>query len=138
MFFKKNIVVDIGIDYLSQSNSINLIINLKKTFIMPFNPNSNHVISLEEASVLTANFRKKFPDSIKANAYGKRDMQVLLAQQNCVGFRIYNGIDEKGNQQLVIVGVDENGNDLYEGVLLDRSQPCPNVCSDENPLNKNT
>lgn len=105
---------------------------------MPFNPNANNVISLEEASALTANFRQEFPDSIKANAYGKRDMQVLLAQQDCVGFRIYNGIDEKGDQQLVIVGVDENGNDLYEGVLLDKTQPCPTVCSSENPLNTNT
>jgi hypothetical protein len=110
----------------------------KKTFIMPFNPNANNVISLEEASVLTSNFRQEFPDSIKANAYGKRDMQVLLAQQDCVGFRIYNGIDEKGDQQLVIVGVDENGNDLYEGVLLDTAQPCPTICSSENPLNTNT
>jgi hypothetical protein len=111
---------------------------IQKTFIMPFNPNANNVISLEEASALTANFRQEFPDSIKANAYGKRDMQTLLSQQNCVGFRIYNGLDEKGDQQLVIVGVDSNGDDLYEGVLLDTAQPCPTICSSENPLNANT
>jgi hypothetical protein len=31
-FFKKTIVVDIGIDYLSQSNSINLFINSKNIY----------------------------------------------------------------------------------------------------------
>jgi hypothetical protein len=105
---------------------------------MPFNPNTDNSISLEDAAVLTANFRQAFPSAVTANAYGKSQMLALLEQQNCAGFRIYNGIDEVGAQQLIIVAVDADGNDLYRGVLLDRSQPCPSICSTENPLNTNT
>lgn len=105
---------------------------------MPFNPNANQLISLEDAAKLTANFRQANPTAIIANAYNKRQMQDLLAQDNCAGFRVYNGLDEEGAQQLVFVAVDENGDDLYEGILIDKSQPCPTVCSGANPLNTNT
>jgi hypothetical protein len=105
---------------------------------MPFDPNANQLISLENASVLTANFRQKFPDSITANAYNKKQMLLLLNQTNCEGFRVYNGIDALGVQQLVIVGVDANGDDLFRGILIDQAQPCPTVCSSPNVLNSNT
>lgn len=105
---------------------------------MAFNPDIDNTISLEEAAQFTANFRQAFPNAIKANAYGKRYMIELLEQEDCEGFRIYNGIDEKGDQQLIIVGVDHRGDDLFRGVLLDKTQPCPTICSEENPLNTNT
>lgn len=105
---------------------------------MPFNPNLDNSISLEDAAKITANFRQAFPTAVIANAYGKRQMQELLEQENCEGFRIYNGIDDEGSQQLIIVGVDASGNDLYEGVLIDRTQPCPSICSTANVLNTNT
>ena len=105
---------------------------------MPFNPNTDNSISLDDAAVLTANFRQSFPTAVIANAYGKRQMLALLEQADCAGFRIYNGLDGRGAQQLVIVAVDADGNDLYRGVLIDHTQPCPHVCSTENPLNTNT
>jgi hypothetical protein len=36
----------------------------------------------------------------------------------------------------VIVGVDERGNDMYEGELAQDVFVCPEFCSDENPLNQ--
>lgn len=105
---------------------------------MPFNPNANQLISLRDASILTANFRQANPAATIANAYNKRQMLELLEQENCAGFRVYNGLDDKGDQQLVIVAVDDRGDDLFEGILIDCSQPCPTVCSTTNPLNTNT
>ena len=105
---------------------------------MSFDPNANQLISLEDASKLTAAFRKSFPNAIQANAYGKSQMKDLLNQTNCEGFRIYNGLDSQGIQQLVIVAVDANGDDLFRGFLVDKSQPCPSLCSQTNPLNTNT
>ena len=43
-------------------------------------------------------------------------------------------LDENGKQQLIIVGVDSNENDLYEGVIADRSIPCPPFCPINSPL----
>jgi hypothetical protein len=35
----------------------------------------------------------------------------------------------------VIVGVNSDGNDLFEGAILDLGRGCPPYCSSENPLN---
>lgn len=105
---------------------------------MPFNPNANQLITIETAAIYTAKYRKTFPNTVIANAYVKNQMLSLLNQNNCEGFRIYNGIDENGAQQLVIVGVDADGNDLYHGLIMDCSQPCPTICSTTNPLNTNS
>ena len=43
-------------------------------------------------------------------------------------------LDENGKQQLIIVGVDSNENDLYEGVIAERSKPCPPKCVNGSPL----
>ena len=105
---------------------------------MPFDPNADNLISLETAAQLTAEYRTKFPDDTLAHAFTKVQMQNLLKQANCDGFRIYYGLDGSGNKELVIVAVDRYGNDLYEGMLLDNSQPCPAICSTANPLNTTT
>jgi hypothetical protein len=46
----------------------------------------------------------------------------------------YYALDENGKQQLIIVGVDSNENDLYEGVIAERSIPCPPKCANGSPL----
>jgi hypothetical protein len=102
---------------------------------MRFDPIADQSIKLGEAAILTASFRKKFPNDLLANAYNKSQMQTLLNQTKCAGFRIYNGLDGSGIQQLVIVGVDANGDDLYEGILLDKAQTSPPISLQENPLN---
>ncbi len=43
-------------------------------------------------------------------------------------------LDENGKQQLIIVGVDSNENDLYEGVIAERSVICPPRCLTNSPL----
>lgn len=103
-----------------------------------FDPNYDNTISLNDAAKLTKKFRDDFPGAIKANAYNKSQMLDLLNQEGCKGFRIYNGLSVTGVQQMVIVGVDVDGNDLVDGMLLDHSQPCPEICSNANALNSNT
>jgi hypothetical protein len=59
----------------------------------------------------------------------------ILNQENCVGIRAYYGIDGDGNKQLVFVGADQDEKDLFSGVILDKSVPCPNYCDSYSPLN---
>jgi hypothetical protein len=87
-------------------------------------------ISLETASAWTANFRSEHPYSIKALYYGRNILLDMLDQENCVGLRFYFAIDSEGAKQLVIVGVDADGNDLYNGIVADRGKPCPTYCDD--------
>lgn len=49
--------------------------------------------------------------------------------------RFYYARDEKGVPTLVLVGVDQDGNDLVKESILEWTFPCPPVCGDPNDLN---
>lgn len=103
---------------------------------MNYTGNEDHSISLTEASELTANYRNaQTDDYIRAEFFGKNAILDLLNQDNCIGMRIYYGLDNNGVKKLVLVGVDGNGNDLDSGVILDKGFPCPTYCSSSNSLN---
>lgn len=102
---------------------------------MSFTGNEDHSIPLSTAAAWTKNYRDTNPGTIKGHYFGKDIFQAILAQTNCVGVRIYYAIDDAGVKQLILVGVDANENDLYNGVLGDRSIKCPPTCGATNPLN---
>ena len=52
-----------------------------------------------------------------------------------MGIRVYYALTSTGQKQLVLVGVDEDENDLCDGVLGDKSYLCPPVCGNANALN---
>jgi hypothetical protein len=103
---------------------------------MSFDGNEGKVVSLEEAAIWTANYRNSIqPSETIAHFIGKNKLLELLEQENCVGVRIYYGIDENGEQNLVFVGADENENDLVNGVIVEYAPKCPPKCSEKNPWN---
>ena len=103
---------------------------------MSFDGNEGKVVSLEEAAIWTANFRNSIqPGETIAHFIGKNKLLELLEQENCVGVRIYYGLDENGEKNLVFVGADENENDLVDGIILEYATKCPPKCSEKNDLN---
>lgn len=102
---------------------------------MTFTGNENHDIPLNTASAWTANYRNANPNQIKGHYFGKTAILAILEQSGCVGIRVYYAINSDGVKQLIVVGVDANGNDLYNGLLADRSFNCPPDCGAANPLN---
>lgn len=104
---------------------------------MSFTGNENHDITLAEASAWTANFRAANPTSIKGHYFGNRAIGDILEQTGCVGIRIYYALDDNGVQQLIVVGVDADENDMCNGLLAERSMPCPPYCGNNNCLNSN-
>ena len=53
-----------------------------------------------------------------------------------MGIRIYYALDENGKKQLIIVGADANENDIYNGIIAERSVTCPPYCPTNSPLNE--
>jgi len=103
---------------------------------MSFDGNEGKVVSLEEAAIWTANYRNSIqPGETIAHFIGKNKLLELLEQENCVGVRIYYGLDEIGEKNLVFVGTDEDENDLVDGVILEFAVKCPPKCSEKNDLN---
>lgn len=105
---------------------------------MSFTGNENHDFPLDQASQWTANYRASIsPGDTIAHYFGKQAIQSIFNQEGCVGMRIYYALDNLGAKQLIIVGVNEAGNDLYNGLLAERSIKCPQDCPAANPLNSN-
>lgn len=103
---------------------------------MSFTGNEDQEITLTEATALTTNYRNAAGSNpILAHYFGQTIINDILAQADCVGIRIYYALSSTGQKELVLVGVNEDGDDLYNGVLGDRSVACPAVCSATNPLN---
>jgi len=103
---------------------------------MTFTGNENHDISLTQAAEWTENFRNTITSGQTiAHYFGKAAIMAILNQSGCVGIREYYALDDTGKKQIIVVGVDANGNDLYQGLLAERSITCPLDCSAANPLN---
>lgn len=96
---------------------------------MAFNGKEGEQISLAEGAAMTANYRNSDTAyGAQAHFIGKNILSTMLAQTGCMGIRVYYGIDDTGNKQLVFVGADANGNDMTTGILADRTLPCPTHC----------
>ncbi|MBA2613603.1 MAG: hypothetical protein H0U95_16695 [Bacteroidetes bacterium] len=103
---------------------------------MSFNGNEGEQITLHDASIWTASYRNGGgSNGVNAHFFGVEKLKLILAQKDCVGVRMYYAKDDTGKPALVLVGVDKNENDLSNGVILDRSVPCPSYCGTPNPLN---
>jgi hypothetical protein len=101
---------------------------------MAFNGREGGQITLEQGADLTGKYRDENPNQRIAHFFGKDILEEILAQSGCEGIRMYYGIDENGNKELVLVGADSKENDMTEFVV-DLSNPCPPTCSKPNPLN---
>ena len=105
---------------------------------MSFTGNEGQSITLTEASTLTANYRNANDNEtglILGHFIGINKINLILAQEGCVGVRTYYGIDENGKKNIVMVGVDSSENDLIDGVILDKAINCPPHCGTSNALN---
>ncbi len=105
---------------------------------MAFTGTEDHDISLELASEWTANYRNTITsgDTI-GHFFGKTAIQQILDQatEDCVGIRIYYALDNEGKKQLIVVGVKANEDDIYEGLLAERSFKSPPYNGTNNSLN---
>lgn len=102
---------------------------------MKTDKNTGEIITLDEAVQYTHSFQKKIPEEIKAFLVGIDKPNRILEQDACAGVRIYNGTDAKTeNNNLVLVGVNAEGEDMTEGIILQKLNPCPKFCPESSPL----
>jgi len=105
---------------------------------MSFTGNEDHSISLSKAAEFTANYRQSAGQgAIIAGYFGETTLKNILNQDGCVGIRFYYGLDNNGDPKMVLVGADTDENDLIDGIIAEKSYPCPPYCSKQNQLNSN-
>lgn len=101
---------------------------------MAFNGTEGGIIPLQDATAMTAKYRRDHAGETLAHFFGRDILLEILNQENCVGIRMYYGQKEDGTKELVIVGADSEENDLLD-LVADFSAPCPGACSNSNVLN---
>jgi hypothetical protein len=102
---------------------------------MAFNGNEGAPIDLTEAASWTSNYRSAQPNGIKAHFFGREIIERILAQEDCQGLRIFYGLNDNGEQQLILVGADTNENNQVTGTIADHSVVCPVACGNADALN---
>ncbi len=95
------------------------------------------VVTLAEAIDFTHAYQEQYPDSTKAYLVDVDKLNLITEQKGCISVRIYNGYDTENNTtNLVLVGVDSEGEDMTEGIIIERVFSCPPYCSGKSPLIK--
>jgi hypothetical protein len=102
---------------------------------MAFTGDEAEEFSLETSAQWTSNYRAANPNKIKAHFFGRKIIEKILAQPGCKGIRCYYALDDKGVQQMIMVGADANENDMCHGIVAEVSRPCPTFCGTPNLLN---
>lgn len=112
--------------------SLFLVLN-DKTRIM--DRNSSELISIEDAQTYTFEHQRQNPEAIKSHFVGIDKLNLILKQEGCIGISIYEGLDpETQDKKLILVGVDEEGNSMEIGPVLQHLITCPPMCSKDNSL----
>jgi len=102
---------------------------------MAFNGDEGELVTLPEAADWAKRYRTSNPEAIKASFYGINKINDVLNQPDVVGIRFYNGEDQNGLNNLILVGVDANEDDVTSGVIMESGKMCPNQCGVSNQLN---
>lgn len=103
---------------------------------MAFTGKEAEKFPLETASEWTKRFRNSIEEgSTIAHFFGKDIIKDILAQEGCMGIRVYHALDENNKRQLIMVGANADEQDLFNGIVAERSVLCPPWCSGGNPLN---
>lgn len=120
--------------------------------------NEKHNIPLSTAAEMTARYRQNRTSILEKN-YKDKDLlavcetfsadaiKEILAQPDCVNFRVYFGMDEQLKVHSILVGADSSGKDILPSTLtqnLSESDPdiimekgtrCPVDCPPASDLN---
>ena len=116
-------------------------------------PDVNHFIPLEEARAMTARYRNNKENILVPELRGQNilsicetfnrgEFDIVLAQQGCVGLRVYFGMTPELKVKVIVVGVDADNKDILPsssatlvngegGQIVEYGRPCPDHCPEE-------
>ncbi|WP_153797188.1 hypothetical protein [Foetidibacter luteolus] len=117
----------------------------------------SHGITLQEAIGMTTLYRANreaiLKDEyqgmdilVKSHTFNIQDFQPIFSNPSCAGLRIYYGMSEDLKVHAIVVGTDNEGNDIIPlqggetsintgGVILEDSKRCPPYCPPPCDLN---
>jgi hypothetical protein len=115
----------------------------------------SHFISLQEGIDMTSLYRTEKENILKtqyqnqnilplSESFDRAEFDTVLGKTGCEGLRIYYGMDENLKIHAIIVGVDQEGDDMIpaesslteeDDDIIEKGNRCPDLCPSESPLN---
>ena len=71
-------------------------------------------IGYELGTEFISNYRNANPNDTLSYVIGKNIIEQILAQPGCEGIHFYNAINEAGKKTLVYVGVNKDGENIFQ------------------------
>ncbi len=117
-------------------------------------PSGNHQISLANAIAMTYRYRHNLATILRteyplvlplSETFNKDAFDPFFTNENCKGLRIYYGMDEDLGVHAIIVGVNDQNEDILpsesltennDDIILEDSQRCPPSCPPPSELNE--
>ena len=94
-----------------------------------FTGSERHQISYAEGKKMIEGFlNTRIGDELIAGYMGRNIFEKILAQQECVGIRIYKAKLQDGASTFVLIGVNGSGKDMISGVVGEEIFSCPPWC----------
>lgn len=100
-------------------------------------PKHDHQVPADSAKKYIKNLEKDaMAMKVKGGMFSREAFDKILAQKNVVGIRYYYAKMDDGTPTLILVGVDDTGKDMTNGMIMERISPCPPYCDETSSLNK--
>ncbi len=92
----------------------------------------NHQIPYASGKEMIQRFlNTRIQKDLVAGYMGRNIFEKILAQEKCVGIRIYKAKLGDGASTFVIIGVNGDGKDMEFGVVGEDIVPCPPICNSD-------
>lgn len=99
-------------------------------------------IGYEKGAKMIKTYYDQNQDDVLAHFMGRNLIEAILAQPGVIGIRMFHALNEIGIKQLVLVGVDANGDNILnytevgengeiikkKGIVADKTRNCPPYC----------
>ncbi|HEX2609328.1 MAG TPA: hypothetical protein VHK91_18235 [Flavisolibacter sp.] len=119
----------------------------------------SHRITLDEGKKMIKTYKEMKKDTATIMApdfpskklatcetFDRADIDMLLAQRDCVKLRIYYGADDDKKVHAILVGVNSKDEDIVgiqydgksdgdDGIILEKGSRCPDYCPPTSGLN---
>jgi len=95
-----------------------------------FNAKAGQAVTDDQVRAWTKSHAAKNPGKHRGSYFSAEVFKKALETKGAAGIRIMLGMNEKGQQVMILVPTDSVGNTIWGNTAFEQGQNCPPVCED--------